>query len=122
MPPLPLVAVKAAVDVALPTPAQAWVGLTYSESLHHPHESGEFNVTFNGRSYRFYGGCERSGADLIWHVSKDDAPNISRVRQGIVSDAATWDSSKGCLCNPMGGDLRSRAGPGSGQAVCCRRD
>ena len=92
--PTPLVTVKAAVDLELPTPVQVWVMLTHDEMLHHPHESAEFEVTFNGQSYRFYSGCERSGTDLIWHVSQDAGPNTSRARQGLVSDAATWVLAK----------------------------
>ena len=78
----------------MPTPIQAWVALTHDGMRHHPHESAAFNATFNGQSYRFYSGCERSGANLIWHVSQEDGPNTSRARQGIVSDAATWTLAK----------------------------
>ena len=94
MPIVPLATVKAAVDLELPTPLQAWVQLTHDEMRHHPHESAEFFATFNGQPYRFYGGCERSGASLIWHVAQDDGPNTSRARQGIVSDATTWALAK----------------------------
>ena len=68
--------------------------LDHNEMLHLPHESSEFLVSFNGRPYRFYGGCTRDGMGLAWHVSQDDGPNTSRARQGIVSDAATWTLAK----------------------------
>ena len=94
MPIIPLVTVKATVDRELPTPLQVWVQLTHDEMRHHPHESSEFDATFNGKSYRFYSGSERDGAGLAWHVSQDDGPNTSRARQGIVSDATTWVLAK----------------------------
>ena len=93
MPPRSLSAVKAIVDAELRTPVVVWTMLAFDEMRHHPHESAEFNATFNGHPYKFLSGCQRSGDGMVWHIAEVQGPNIS-ARQGIVSDAETWADAR----------------------------